>query len=141
MESGSIAAWHVKSGDTFQAGDVFCSVETDKATVDFEAQDDGVVAKIFVAANGGDVPVGAPIFITVQDTEHVAAFADYQPTTTVVADVAVVAAAPAVAAPVAVAPATASTNATNSGSGGDSRVVASPLARLLAQEMGYDIAR
>lgn len=48
MESGNIGAWRVKEGDTFGAGDVICEIETDKATVDFEAQDDGIVAKILV---------------------------------------------------------------------------------------------
>eukprot|EP00956_Cyclotella_meneghiniana_P018210 scaffold30132_cov72-Cyclotella_meneghiniana.AAC.5 len=58
MESGTISAWNVEEGAAFSAGDVLCSVETDKATVDFEAQDDGVVAKIIASAGGGEIPCG-----------------------------------------------------------------------------------
>ena len=46
METGSIAKWNLKEGDEFAAGDALCEVETDKATVDYEAQDDGVLAKV-----------------------------------------------------------------------------------------------
>ena len=45
MEQGTIASWNVEEGAAFGAGDVICEIETDKATVDFEAQDDGVLAK------------------------------------------------------------------------------------------------
>ena len=45
MEAGTIASWKVEEGTAFAAGDVICEVETDKATVDFEAQDEGVLAK------------------------------------------------------------------------------------------------
>ena len=78
MESGSIASWNVAAGDTFGAGDVFCSVETDKATVDFEAQDDGVVAKLLVEAGPGELQVGQPIMVTVEEADDVAAFADFK---------------------------------------------------------------
>lgn len=80
MESGSIAKWNVSEGDAFAAGDSLAEIETDKATVDFEAQDDGVVAKILAPANAGDVPVNAPILVTVEEEEDVAAFADYEAT-------------------------------------------------------------
>ena len=76
MESGTIAAWSVKEGESFDAGDVLCQVETDKATVDFEAQDEGVVAKILVEAGPADIPCGDPILITVDDEADVAAFAE-----------------------------------------------------------------
>jgi len=149
MESGSIASWNVKVGESFGPGDSLCSVETDKATVDFEAQDDGVLAKILVEAGSGDVPVGTPILITCESADDVAAFADYQ-----VAD----AAAPAAATPEPAAPAPTPTPAaaptppppppsstpaaTATRSSGDQHkiVFASPLARMLAQEMGYDIS-
>ncbi|KAH8056457.1 dihydrolipoyllysine-residue acetyltransferase [Aureococcus anophagefferens] len=57
MEMGTIAAWKVDEGGAFGAGDVIAEIETDKATVDFEAQDDGVLAKILVQA-GTEVAVG-----------------------------------------------------------------------------------
>ena len=46
MEAGTIAEWTLGEGDSFSAGDVLCEIETDKATMSFEAQDDGAIAKI-----------------------------------------------------------------------------------------------
>ena len=48
MTSGNLAAWKLKEGDSFSAGDVLAEVETDKATVDYESVDDGIIAKILV---------------------------------------------------------------------------------------------
>jgi hypothetical protein len=50
MEAGTIGMWNVKEGDSFNAGDVIAEIETDKATMGFEAQDPGVVAKILIQA-------------------------------------------------------------------------------------------
>jgi pyruvate dehydrogenase E2 component (dihydrolipoamide acetyltransferase) len=141
MESGSIAAWNIAEGASFIAGDVFCSVETDKAVVDFEAQDDGVLAKILVpAASGVEIACGAPIMITVDDVAHVAAFANY----TVEASAAPVPPVAAAPEPVPVATAVASppppivvAPAPTTGS----RVVASPLAITLAKEQGHDLSQ
>lgn len=77
METGTIASWYLKVGDSFGAGDAVAKIETDKASIDFEAQDDGFIAKILVQEGGEDVPVGAPIMITVEDAADVAAFQDY----------------------------------------------------------------
>ena len=80
MENGSLAEWYVKEGDSFSAGDVIAKIETDKATIDFEAQDDGNVAKLLLEAGGGAsnyIPIGTPIMITVEDPEDVAAFQNY----------------------------------------------------------------
>jgi pyruvate/2-oxoglutarate dehydrogenase complex dihydrolipoamide acyltransferase (E2) component len=52
MTHGSIATWHKKPGDALAPGDILCDVETDKASVGFEFQDDGVLAKILVEAKG-----------------------------------------------------------------------------------------
>jgi len=79
MESGSIEKWNVKEGDSFSAGDSLAVIETDKATIDLEAQDDGVVAKLLVSEGGGDINVGLPIMVTVEEEEDVAAFADFAP--------------------------------------------------------------
>eukprot|EP00613_Pedinella_sp_CCMP2098_P005525 CAMPEP_0171603724 /NCGR_PEP_ID=MMETSP0990-20121206/6187_1 /TAXON_ID=483369 /ORGANISM="non described non described, Strain CCMP2098" /LENGTH=130 /DNA_ID=CAMNT_0012166123 /DNA_START=69 /DNA_END=458 /DNA_ORIENTATION=+ len=80
MEAGTIASWNVKEGDSFGAGDVIAEIETDKATMGFEAQDPGVVAKILVQA-GQEIKVGTPVVIIVDDTDDeaalVAAFAEY----------------------------------------------------------------
>ena len=145
MEAGSISAWNLQEGAAFIAGDVFCSVETDKATMDFEAQDDGFVAKILVPSGPDEIKCGSPIMITVDDADSIDAFKDY------VADV--TAAAPAAAAPAAeepasppppptpaaVAPSPSPIAATSNAASGD-RVTASPLAFKLAKDLGYDIA-
>lgn len=55
MESGSIAKWLLKEGDSFSTGTAICEVETDKATVTYEATDDGVLAKILIGT--GEVKV------------------------------------------------------------------------------------
>ena len=77
MEVGTLAEWHVSEGSEFGAGDSLARIETDKASIDFEAQDDGVVAKILVQGTAEDVAVGTPIMVTVEDPEDVAAFADF----------------------------------------------------------------
>jgi pyruvate dehydrogenase E2 component (dihydrolipoamide acetyltransferase) len=78
MESGTISEWVLKEGDSFSPGSALCSVETDKATMDFEAQDDGFLAKILKeGANAVDLAIGEPICVIVEDEADVAAFADY----------------------------------------------------------------
>ena len=78
MESGSIASWNLAEGDSFSAGDSLAEIETDKATMAFEAQDDGYIAKILVeAGNGDDVSVNTPIVVVVEEEDDVAAFADF----------------------------------------------------------------
>ena len=74
MESGSVTEWHKSPGDELSAGDVICDVETDKATVAFDVQDDGVLAKIISTAGSGEVVVGSPVAIIVEDAEAYAAF-------------------------------------------------------------------
>jgi pyruvate dehydrogenase E2 component (dihydrolipoamide acetyltransferase) len=148
MESGSIAAWNLKEGESFIAGDIFCSVETDKATVDFEAQDDGVLAKILAQAGPDEIKCGDPIMITIEDEAHLGAFADYT------LDSGTESSPPAPdAAPTSTAssPSPKSLPAENKGTPdvttsatspdtGD-RIVASPLAHMLAKEMGYNISK
>lgn len=55
METGSISKWNIKEGDKFEAGTSLCDVETDKATVSFDAQEDGYLAKILITT--GDIKV------------------------------------------------------------------------------------
>mmetsp|Transcript_67 Transcript_67/g.138 ORF Transcript_67/g.138 Transcript_67/m.138 type:complete len:269 (-) Transcript_67:196-1002(-) len=78
MDQGTLTAWHVKEGDTFGAGDSLADIETDKATIAFEAQDDGCVAKLLVDEGTADINVGTPIMITVEEEEDVQAFANYE---------------------------------------------------------------
>jgi len=77
MEQGIISKWNVKEGDSFAAGDSLAVIETDKASMDFEAQDDGVVAKILVSEGGDATNCGSPIMVTVEDTGEVGAFANF----------------------------------------------------------------
>jgi pyruvate dehydrogenase E2 component (dihydrolipoamide acetyltransferase) len=77
MEQGTISKWNVAEGDSFAAGDSLAVIETDKASMDFEAQDDGVVAKLLVKEGTSDVKVGTEIMVTVEDTADVGAFASF----------------------------------------------------------------
>lgn len=78
MEAGTIASWKVSEGQSFSAGESLAEIETDKATIDFEAQDDGVVAKILVSGGDGkEIKVGVPILVTVEEEDHVGAFKDF----------------------------------------------------------------
>ena len=61
MEEGTLAKWLVKEGDSVKSGDIMAEIETDKATMEFEAVDEGVVAKILVAEGTDNVKVGTVI--------------------------------------------------------------------------------
>ncbi|CAN0276064.1 unnamed protein product [Ectocarpus sp. 6 AP-2014] len=74
MESGTVTEWHKSPGDELSAGDVICDVETDKATVAFDVQDDGVLARIISEAGSGEVSVGSPVAVIVEDGNAYAAF-------------------------------------------------------------------
>ena len=100
MEEGTLAKWLVKEGDTVQAGDILAEIETDKATMEFEAVDEGVIGKILVAEGTEGVKVNTAIAIIGEAGEDMSA----TPTAASPAPAAPVAEA-APAAPVAVAPA------------------------------------
>lgn len=76
MTSGTIGKWTCKPGDKISPGDSLAEVETDKASVTFEAQDEFVVAKLLVE-QGAEVKVGDPILVTVEEANEVAAFANF----------------------------------------------------------------
>jgi len=136
MEAGNIASWAVEVGQEISAGDVLAEIETDKATVDFEATDDGVVAKILVGSPAQDVPVGTPLIVLVEDKGDVAAFADYAGGAAA-APAPAPAPAPAAAAP---APAPAPAAAPVAPKAKGDRVIASPLAKKMAKEKGINLA-
>ncbi len=69
MEEGKLAKWHVKEGDAVKAGDILAEIETDKATMEFEAIDEGRIAKILVPEGAEGVKVNAPIAELTQDGE------------------------------------------------------------------------
>ncbi|MDH4384152.1 MAG: pyruvate dehydrogenase complex dihydrolipoamide acetyltransferase [Caulobacter sp.] len=133
MEEGALAKWHVKAGDTVKAGDVIAEIETDKATMEVEAVDEGVVEAILVAAGTEGVKVNTPIARLAAEGEAPVitpvppAPAAVAPKPDPVPVAASVVQPPAAAPPVPVKPA------------GD-RIMASPLARRLAEAAGLDLA-
>lgn len=77
MTSGNLAAWVKKEGDKVSAGDVLAEVETDKATVAWEATEDGYLAKTLVPAGTKNLNVGEPVVVIVTKKENVEKFANY----------------------------------------------------------------
>ena len=69
MEEGTLAKWLVKEGDTVSAGDILAEIETDKATMEFEAVDEGVIGRILVAEGTAGVKVNTPIAVMVEEGE------------------------------------------------------------------------
>jgi pyruvate dehydrogenase E2 component (dihydrolipoamide acetyltransferase) len=129
MEEGTLAKWLVKEGDSVQSGDLLAEIETDKATMEFEAVDEGVIGQILVAEGTDNVKVGTVIAIIGEGGAEVKAAPKADPVPAAVpAPVAAPAAAPvAQAAPV------------QSAKSGD-RIAASPLARRMVEAAGLDIA-
>jgi len=68
---GNIASWNKKEGEEIAAGDSIAEIETDKATMDWEAQDEGFLAKIILGEGTKDIAVGTPVAIVVEEEEHV----------------------------------------------------------------------
>ncbi|MBT4934613.1 MAG: pyruvate dehydrogenase complex dihydrolipoamide acetyltransferase [Rhodospirillaceae bacterium] len=131
MTEGNLAKWHKKEGDTVESGDVLCEIETDKATMEVEAVDEGVLGKVIVPEGTEGVLVNAPIAIILEDGESAADIGDVAaaPAPAPVASAEPVAETPT--APVA-APAAAPVAK-------GSRVFASPLARRIAEQAGLDL--
>src|SRR6056297_3595753 len=69
MEEGTLAQWLVKEGDTVNSGDLLAEIETDKATMEFEAVDEGVIGKILVPEGSEGVKVNAPIAVLLGEGE------------------------------------------------------------------------
>ena len=99
MEEGTLAKWLKKEGDTISAGDIIAEIETDKATMEFEAVDEGIMGKILIAEGTENVKVNTPIAVLVEEGEEVPADAGQSAPAAEAA--APVAAAPAAAAPAA----------------------------------------
>src|ERR671926_1753659 len=75
MEKGNLARWLKKEGETVKPGDVIAEIETDKATMEVEAVDEGTLAKIIVPEGTADVPVNQPIAVLAGEGEDVKAAA------------------------------------------------------------------
>ena len=136
MEEGTLAKWLVKEGDEVASGDLLAEIETDKATMEFEAVDEGIIGKILVAEGTEGVKVNTAIAILVEEGEEVGDVAASAPpapaaATAEAAPAAAEAAAPATAAPAAPAP---------QASDG-TRIFASPLARRIAADKGLDLTQ
>ena len=132
MEEGTLAKWLVKEGDSVVSGDLIAEIETDKATMEFEVVDEGVIGKILVPEGTEDVKVNSPIAVLLEDGEELSnASLSPQP----IANISQENATPEVAA-VAEKPVY---NPTPAASG--ARVFASPLARRVAAEKGLDLSQ
>ena len=125
MEEGVLAKWHVKVGDVLKSGDIMCEIETDKATMEVEAVDEGKVLEILVAEGTQGVKVNA-VIARIEGEGDAPSKAPAAPAPAAVA--------PAVApAPVAVASAPVATDG--------SRIMASPLAKRIAEAAGINLAQ
>ena len=76
MEKGNLAKWHKKEGDPVKTGDVIAEIETDKATMEVEAVDDGTLGKILVPEGTNDVAVNTPIAMILGEGEDASALTD-----------------------------------------------------------------
>ncbi|MEP2717240.1 pyruvate dehydrogenase complex dihydrolipoamide acetyltransferase [Pseudophaeobacter sp.] len=135
MEEGTLAKWLVKEGDTIQSGDLIAEIETDKATMEFEAVDEGVIGKILIDEGSEGVKVNTAIAVLLEEGESaddITASATPAAPAAPAAEVAPVAAEKAAPA----APAPASPAAADG-----SRIFASPLARRIAADKGLDLAQ
>jgi pyruvate dehydrogenase E2 component (dihydrolipoamide acetyltransferase) len=151
MEKGNLAKWLKKEGDTVKSGDVIAEIETDKATMEVEAVDEGTIAKILVPEGTQDVPVNDVIAVMAGDGEDVKAAAGAAPSKAAAAPPAKPAAAPAPTPAAAPAPKPAASAAAPSPApqpaapvaktNGHARIFSSPLARRLANEAGIDLGR
>ena len=153
METGTLAKWTVAVGDTVRSGDVIAEIETDKATMEVEAVDDGVMASILVDAGSEGVAVGTPIGRLAEDGEaldEAAAAPAAAAPTPAAAEPAAPAPAPSAPAPSAPAlnegapqqPAAAATPVPVASAAAQKaeRIFASPLARRIAADRGVDLA-
>ncbi|MEP1231144.1 MAG: pyruvate dehydrogenase complex dihydrolipoamide acetyltransferase [Litorimonas sp.] len=139
MEEGTLSKWLVKEGDTVNSGDLLAEIETDKATMEVEAVEEGVIAKILVNGGTEGVKVNAPIALLLEEDEDPSAIANY----TIGGGAApapqapeAVKSAPQTSAPSKPAPAAAPVSQASG-----TRIKASPLAKRLAAEAGVDIAK
>ncbi|WP_298911956.1 pyruvate dehydrogenase complex dihydrolipoamide acetyltransferase [uncultured Roseobacter sp.] len=135
MEEGTLAKWHVKEGDTVSSGDIMAEIETDKATMEFEAVDEGTIGKILIAEGTEGVKVNTAIAILLEDGES----ADDIDTSAPAPEAAPAADAAAEAAPAESPEKAAPAPAATKGADGN-RIFASPLARRIAADKGVDLA-
>jgi len=136
MEEGTLAKWLVKEGDSVAAGDLLAEIETDKATMEFEAVDEGTIEKILVAEGTDEVKVGTVIALIAGEGEQAGSKAPAPPAAKQAEP------APQAPTPDAPKPASAATPSAPPQPKADlgDRIKASPLARRLAEQKGVDLA-
>jgi pyruvate dehydrogenase E2 component (dihydrolipoamide acetyltransferase) len=132
MEEGTLAKWLVKEGDAVKSGQILAEIETDKATMEFEAVDEGKIGKILIAEGTAGVKVNTPIAVLLEDGESLS---DVKATAPVKAEAEAAPAAPAPVVASAAPPAPAAPQADGK------RVFASPLARRIAKDKGLDLSQ
>ncbi len=143
MEEGTLAKWLVKEGDTVASGDILAEIETDKATMEFEAVDEGIVGKLLVPAGTAGVKVNTPIAVMVEDGESAS---DIKTPAAAKAPEAAKADAGAEAAPKGASEKPAppvhkeGTDKSAPARADGERIFASPLARRIAADKGLDLA-
>ena len=138
MTEGTLARWLKKEGETIKAGDVIAEIETDKATMEVEAVDEGVLGRILVQDGTEGVKVNEPIAVLVAAGEAVPAAAATPATKA--AAVPTPAPTPAPGAAVQAAPVATPAAVPNGHAAGGERIFASPLARRMASQAGIDLA-
>jgi len=151
MEEGTLAKWLVKEGDSVKSGDLMAEIETDKATMEFEAVDEGVIGKILVAEGTDGVKVGTTIAVLLEEGESAGAATApkaAEPSSPLPAGEGQAASAargegdkpataPAAASP---SPSAAKAAPPSPAGRGEERVKASPLARRIAAEKGVELS-
>ena len=139
MEKGNIAKWLKKEGDPIKSGDIIAEIETDKATMEVEAVDEGVLARIVVPEGSADVPVNQVIGLIAEEGEDASSVqapkAEAPPSAPKADDMVLREERPGTTPGAAPAP---TPQPASTGQG--ERVIASPLARRLAKQFGLDLA-
>ena len=130
MEEGTLAKWLVKEGDRIQSGDLIAEIETDKATMEFEAVDEGIIGKLLVTEGSEGVKVNSPIAIILDDGEDL----EVQETKDITLQVE-----PKEQTVISAAPLETKTSLTGVAQTSSLRIFATPLARRLAKENGVDL--
>ena len=139
MEEGTLAKWLVKEGDTVSSGDIIAEIETDKATMDFEAVDEGTIGKIIVPEGSEGVKVNALIAVLVEDGEEASDAVTSSASADDAGDKAAATAVTAEPATPTAEPSAAPAPAAPAASDG-TRIFASPLARRIAADKGLDLS-
>ena len=135
MEEGTLAKWLVKEGDTVSSGDILAEIETDKATMEFEAVDEGTIGKILIAEGTEGVAVNTAIAVLLEEGESADDIGEASAAPSPAAAAPAEEKAAPAEAPTAEAPAPAAPAAADG-----SRIFASPLARRIAKNKGLDLA-